>query len=71
MMFQRGNGFSNGGIVILLFMGFLVQNCLTRIFVSCGDHMYDLSKKNCLIKYVVISKKKTQKYVTDIIPSRI
>jgi hypothetical protein len=38
-MFRRGMGFSKGGIVILLLVGFFVQVCLTRMFVSCSDHM--------------------------------
>jgi coproporphyrinogen III oxidase len=39
MMFQRGTCFSRGGIVILLLVGFFVQVCLTRMFVSCDDYM--------------------------------
>jgi hypothetical protein len=38
-MFQRGTGFSRGGIVILLLVEFFVQIFLTRMFVSCGDHI--------------------------------
>lgn len=44
-MFRRGTGFPKGEIVILLLVEFLVQSCLTCIFVSCRDYMYNLCKK--------------------------
>jgi hypothetical protein len=38
-MFRRGTGFSKGGIIVLLLVGFFVQVFLTRMFVSCSDYM--------------------------------
>jgi hypothetical protein len=44
MMFRRGTGFSKGELVVLLLVGFLVQSCLTQMFVLCGNHMCNLCK---------------------------
>jgi hypothetical protein len=34
-MFRQGTCFSKGELVVLLLVGFLVQSCLTQIFVLC------------------------------------
>jgi hypothetical protein len=39
MMFQRDTYFFRDEIIILFFMGFFVQVCLTRMFMSYDDHM--------------------------------
>jgi hypothetical protein len=52
MTFLQGASFSKGEIAILLLAGFLVQSCLTHMFVSCSDHMCNLVQGN-----MVTSKK--------------
>jgi hypothetical protein len=41
MVFRQGKSFNNDGLVVLLLIGFFVQSCLTHIFISYGDHMYN------------------------------
>jgi hypothetical protein len=45
MTFRRGTSFSKGKIVIFLLAVFFVQIYMTRMIISCGDHMCNLYKK--------------------------
>lgn len=42
---SAGTGFSKGELVVLLLVSFVVQSCLTQIFISCGDYMCNLCKQ--------------------------
>jgi hypothetical protein len=42
MTFWRGTSFSKDKIVIFLSTVFFVQICMTRMIISCGDHMCNL-----------------------------
>jgi hypothetical protein len=45
MTFRRGTSFSEGRIVIFLPAVSFVQICMTRMIISCGDHMCNVCKR--------------------------